>query len=63
MKIGIRNQLPENKGNPAMAEYIKERSRKMARTREQVEEEILGREFKIMQEEEDDLPLTYEEIE
>ena len=39
-------------GNPEIAEYIKERSRKMAPTREEVEEEILGREFKIMAEEE-----------
>lgn len=42
--------LTQGKGNPAMAEYIKERSRMMAPTREEVEQEIFSRDFKIIKE-------------
>jgi hypothetical protein len=44
------DHMTAGKGNPAMATYIKERSRMKAKTREAVENEILSREFRIIQE-------------
>lgn len=47
-EVRVRTEhLTKNKGNPAMAKYIKEKSRRMTRTREQVEWEIINREFNI----------------
>jgi hypothetical protein len=43
--------MTQRRGNPAMAAYIRERSRNMARTRAEVEKEINEREFNIMPEE------------
>mgnify|MGYP006283930779 CR=1 FL=1 len=50
------DHLTEGKANPENADYIRQRSRNLARKREEVESEINSREFKIIKDE--DLPLA-----
>ena len=48
--------MTDEKGNPKIAAYIKERSRNMALNREEVEKELHSREFRIIPDG-DDMPL------
>ena len=59
-EVRIRTEhLTEKKGNPKVAAYIKEQSRNMAPTREEVENDLSSREFKIIPDG-DDTPIAEE---
>ena len=53
-EVRIRTEhMTEKKGNPKVAAYIKERSRNMALSRDEVEKDVGSREFKIIPDDED----------
>jgi len=56
----LTEHMTEGKGDPEIAAYIRERSRNMARTREEVEEEILSREFWKLEDDDGELPTAQE---
>jgi DNA segregation ATPase FtsK/SpoIIIE-like protein len=56
-EVRVRTEhMTKGKGNQAMVEYIRKRSRSLAKTKEEVEREIFEREFKIIREEDNEVP-------